>query len=247
MADADERNVLWGRVIAVAFLIAAGGIVVTTYSYGVKKFATASDAPEQIADAPPRRPGAPTREEVKKLEDSLRRKLGTNERGLPRVTLVEFDDWPDRLSVVYASTSHPQPTRDHPQPTQDPPPGRANLHPLRDVLYHAHAAGLNWSWILLSGTAPTRGYFGPPAETTVVRAVFSRKVLDGLDWSTVTDESLPALADQFTADPALGEVPGVAPPPRHTDAPATTQPAAEPEPHDAGVIHLTPQLPKKSR
>jgi hypothetical protein len=205
LADADVGNAFWGRAIAVAFLLAAGGAVVAAFSYGVEKFgasasANASDEQEQESS---RRPGAPTRNEVKKLQTVLRQKLGTNERGLPRVTVMEYDDWPDRLSIVF-------PLETVPPAQPDEARKRVALRPLRDVLQHAHAGGLNWSWVLLSGTAPTRGYFGGPAETTVVRAIFSRKALDRADWSQLTDETLAAMAEQFSTDPDLGEMPDVA-------------------------------------
>jgi hypothetical protein len=226
LADGDEGNAFWGRAIAVAFLLAAGGAVVAAFSYGVEKFGSAAHAVDQAEHEPTRRPGAPTYIEVKKLQTALRKKLGTNDRGLPRVTLVEYDDWPDRLTIVF-------PLDTVPPPQAEGAKSRAQVRPLRDVLEQAHAGGLNWSWVLLSGTAPTRGYFGGPTETTVVRAVFSRKTLDGADWSRLTDETLAAMAEQFTTDPDLGEVPGVAKePPPHREGPTTaitTNPPADGE------------------
>lgn len=239
MAD-DEGNGFWGRVIAAAFLIGAGGALVAAYSYGVDKYLADDGYAEEVEQQPNRRPGAPTRIEVSKLHDAMRRQLGNNSRGLPRVTLVEYDDWPDRLAIVFPlEVNHPA--------TQPGEAKRARLHPLRDVLRHAHAGGLSWSWVLVSGTAPTRGYFGGAAESTAVRAVFSRKVLDDLDWSKVTDESLAALAEQFVADPDLGEVPGVAstPPQRRMDF-GDTQPS-QVDDVEADAVNLDPQLSKKSK
>jgi hypothetical protein len=217
LADVDEGNAFWGRAIAVAFLLAAGGAVVAAFSYGVEKFGSGANTLDDTEEqAPSRRPGAPTRDQVTKLQDALRQKLGTNDRGLPRITLIEYDDWPDRLSIVF-------PLDTVPATQPDGAKKRAQLRPLRDVLEQAHAGGLNWSWVLLSGTAATRGYFGGPAETTVVRAVFSRKTLDRADWSQLTDETLAAMADQFTTDPDLGETPDIAREQQPgTDAPTTT-------------------------
>ena len=74
---------------------------------------------------------------------------------------------------------------------------------MRDVLFHIHAAGLRWSDVLVSGTAPAVGIDGAVSEGTVVRALFPRAALDAVDWPRQTDDGLPALARQFAVDPGF--------------------------------------------
>lgn len=149
-----------------------------------------------VEDAPAPARG-PSVVQVRQLHDVLRRRLGTNPRGLPRVAHVEYDPWPDRLHVVFAL--------EH-ELADMPPDEAAELRPLLDVVREVHAGGLEWGWLLVTGTAPLPAESGGRVETTVVRALFSREKLDRVDWPAVTAKELTAAADQFTVNPDLARL-----------------------------------------
>ena len=203
-----DKKSFWVR--AVVILLTTGTVyavvTVTSRRFSQVDFTNVSDgdagtAAQPAADGPP---GAPTRAQVKQLHEALRQKLGTNARGLPRVTHMEYDSWPDRLHVVVSlDATAPTPAGKNP-----------DLRPMRDVLLHICAAELRWSDVLVSGTAPAVGIDGAVSEGTVVRALFPRSALDAVDWPRQTDDGLPPLARQFAVDP------GFAAPARPERAPA---------------------------
>ena len=200
----------------------AYGMVAAYGRYG-QSAAMGEDAGGDAPMAPAGRPGAPTAVQVKQLHAKLLKALGTNGRGLPRVSHVDYEPWPDRLLVVFPLD------RDLRTMT---PAEAAELRPLADVLRITCAGGLQWKYVLLSGTAPVEGPGGRVSETTVVRALFAREILDGLDWSRTSTRDLESLAEQFTVDAELAEVrPGGAPsvePTSPTTVPATTRPTSNP-------------------
>jgi hypothetical protein len=165
-------------------------------------------------------PGAPTRAQLSQLLEALRLQLGVNARGLPRVASVNYDGWPDRLSVVFALDETPA--------AETAPPPK-DLRPLLDVLRAVHDGGLQWRWLMLCGTGRVEVTPGKVAETTVVRATFSRDKLDRTDWSAVTPDSVRDLAEQFNVmlEPTTTQTdPNRAPPSPATSRPATPDDSA---------------------
>jgi hypothetical protein len=214
---------MWIQAAVLIVLAGLGYLLVAVYSRG---FEAAIDAVQELGpDGTPAHdgpPGAPTRAEVNRLHDTLRQKLGVNARGLARVASMDYDGWPDRLSVVFAL--------DH-NPATMTAAQAAELRPMLDVLRGVHAGGLQWRWVMLSGTAPV-DVNGKIAELSVVRAMFSREKLDKVDWSLATAESLRALAEQFSIALEPTEFPSgevKAPQTR----PADTRPVAQPAPGTA--------------
>ena len=184
-----DKRTMWIQAAVLIVLAGLGYLLVAVYARG---YGPAADAVQELgADGTPLRdgpPGAPTRAEVNRLHDALRQKLGVNARGLARVASMDYDGWPDRLSVVFAL--------DH-NPATMTAAQAAELRPMLDVLRGVHAGGLQWRWVLLSGTAPV-DVNGKIAELSVVRAMFSREKLDNVDWSRATAESVRGLAEQFS-------------------------------------------------
>ena len=193
--DPDKKS-FWVRAVVLVVTTGTvyGVVAVTSRRFSqVDLMSLVDDAGPAAQPAAGGPPGAPTRSQVKQLHEALRQKLGTNARGLPRVTHMEYDGWPDRLHVVCSLDA-----------TAATPAGKnPDLRPMRDVLYHIHAAGLRWSDVLVSGTAPAVGIDGAVSEGTVVRALFPRSALDAVDWPRETDDGLPALARQFAVDPGF--------------------------------------------
>ena len=190
-----DKKLFWVR--AVVLVVTTGtvyGVVAVTSRHFSRVDLAGIDEDTGVASesTPSGAPGAPTRAQVKQLHEALRQKLGTNARGLPRVTHLEYDGWPDRLHVVCSLDATA--TRAGKNP---------DLRPMRDVLLHVHAAGLRWSDILVSGTAPAVGIDGAVSEGTVVRALFPRSALDAVDWPRLTDDKLPPLAREFAVDPGF--------------------------------------------
>lgn len=210
-----DYKVIGMRVGAVFVLAALGYGMVLAYGWYGQSVAMGDDADAQVAPGGP--PGAPERMQVKQLQGKLQKALGTNARGLPRVSYVDYEPWPDRLLVVFAL--------DRNLLTMSPAEA-VELRPLADVLRLTHAGGLQWKYVLLCGTAPVAGAGGRTSETTVVRALFSREKLDRVDWSRFTAREAEALAEQFAVESDLAELrPGAARP--------HTQPTTQPNP--AGV------------
>lgn len=214
----NEHKDVWMRFGAVLLLAAlAYGMVLAYGRYG-RSIAMGEGTGDDAPAAPIGPPGAPTRAQVKQLHEKLARTLGTNARGLPRVTHVDYEPWPDRLLVVFALDRNLLTIT---------PAEAAELRPLADVLRATHAGGLRWKYVLLSGTAPVEGPGGRVSETTVVRAVFAREKLDASDWSRTSTRELESLAEQFTVDADLAALrPGGVPssePTSPTTLPATTQ------------------------
>jgi hypothetical protein len=115
-----------------------------------------------------------------------------NARGLPRVASVNYDGWPDRLVVVFALDESPAAAT-----TTTTTAPAEQFRPMPDVLRAVHAAGLHWRWLMLCGTAPVELTPGKVAETTVVRATFSRAKLDATDWAKLEPAAAKDLAEQF--------------------------------------------------
>ena len=193
----SDKKTLWVLAAAVILLAGLGYVMVAAYAHSFGPAAEALSGAAEPTTSPGGPAGAPTREQVARLHDALRKQLGTNARGLPRVTHLDYDGWPDRLHVVLAL--------DH-NPLTMTPAQAAELRPLVDVLRAVHAAGLHWRWVLVSATAPAQVAPGHVTETTVVRASIARDKLDTLDWRTATTEEVAALAEQFTVDDSLAGV-----------------------------------------
>jgi len=188
---------MWIQATVLILLAGIGYVMVAAYSRGYLQGAAAVEDPgpdgRPVPNGPP---GAPTRADLARLHDALSKKFGVNARGLPRVAHVDYDGWPDRLLVVFAL--------DH-NPATMTPDQALELQPMLDVLRAVHAGGLQWRWVMLSGTAPVEGFDHKVTEATVLRAVFPRDKLDRADWSQVKSSSLPILAQQFSVDGGLAE------------------------------------------
>jgi hypothetical protein len=215
----DKKTVC---ILAAAMILLAGlgYVMVAAYASHFTREAEAAYGGDE-SNTPPGPAGAPTREQVARLHDALRRQFGTNARGLERVTHLDYDGWPDRMHLVLAL--------DH-NPLTMTPAQASELRPLLDVLRALHAAGLHWGCVLVSATAPAQAEPGRVTEATVVRMSITREKLDRLDWRNATTDDLVAAADQFSVDDALAQVrrampekPAAA---RPTTRPATTAPAA---------------------
>lgn len=194
----SDKGTMWIQATVLIVLAGLAYLMVAVYARTFGKAAAIVqnlDAGENPVDNGP--PGAPTREQITKLHDTLRKKLGVNARGLPRVAHVDYDGWPDRLLVVFPLDR---------APADMTAVRAADLAPMLDVLRAVHAGGLRWRWVLLSGTAPVEVGGASLSESTVVRAVFSREKLDRADWSTLTAEMLPRLAEQFSVESELAEL-----------------------------------------
>ena len=185
--DAD-KNTFWVRAAVLILLAGLGYAIVIAYGrYGE----TVAAAEQEDPTVPLGGPGSPTREQVTKLHDALRKQLGVNGRGLSRVAHVDYDGWPDRLVVVYA-LDHVPAGLTAAQAVEQPP--------MLDVLRAVHGGGLRWRWVLLSGTAPVDAGDGQVAESTVVRATFAREKLDRVDWAKVTAAEAAGLAERITVE-----------------------------------------------
>jgi hypothetical protein len=208
----SDKRTMWIQATVLVLLAGLGYVMVGVYARGWNHAAAVADggADGQVVNGGP--PGATTRAQVKQLHDALRKKLGTNARGLSRVASVDYDGWPDRLVVVFAL--------DH-NPMTMTPAQAAELRPMRDVLEAVHGAGLTWGWVMLCGTAPLEGPGKEFAETTVVRAQFTRGKLDKVKWGALEAAALPQLADSFTVEPELAVL-------RPESKPAATKPVTRP-------------------
>lgn len=218
-----DKKMTWILATAMVLLAGLGYVMVAAYASHYSREAQAAYGGDE-SNTPPGPAGAPTREQVGRLHDALRRQFGTNARGLERVTHLDYDGWPDRMHVVLALDHNPMTMT----PTQ-----AGELRPMPDVLRALHAAGLHWRWVLVSATAPARAEPGQVTEATVVRMSIAREKLDKLDWQTATTDDLVAAAEQFSVDDTLAQVRKAAPqksaPLRSTTRPATTAPA-KPDP-----------------
>jgi len=177
---------MWVQATVLVVLAGLGYLMVALYARTYNAAVEANDFGGTAEHNGP--PGAPTRAQLAQLHESLRRQLGVNARGLPRVASVNYDGWPDRLVVVFALDQDPATV------TQAQ---LAEMSPTLDVLRAVHDAGLQWRWLMLCGTGPVEVEKGKVAEMTVVRATFARDKLDQADWSSVTPESVHGLAQQY--------------------------------------------------
>jgi hypothetical protein len=193
-----DKKTMWVQAVVLVLLAGTGYVLSAVYARNFVPAAELLDNPEALNQRVHNGPaGAPTREQVARLHESLRNKFGVNARGLPRVTHLDYDGWPDRMHVVFAL--------DH-NPLTMTPDQAAELRPLVDVVRAVRDGGLQWRWILVSATAPTEGPGRKVAEATVARAVFSRERLDQVDWSGITALELTAMAEQFNLDPSIADV-----------------------------------------
>jgi hypothetical protein len=205
---------MWVQATVLVVLAGLGYLMVALYARAYNPEAGAADeiGGGNVEQNGP--PGAPTRAQLSQLLEALRLQLGVNARGLPRVASVNYDGWPDRLSVVFALDETPA--------AETAPPPK-DLRPLLDVLRAVHDGGLQWRWLMLCGTGRVEVTPGKAAETTVVRATFSRDKLDRADWSEVTPDSVRDLAEQFNVmlEPTTSAKP-------RPDAAPTSPPASQP-------------------
>ena len=208
----SDKRTMWIQATVLVVLAGLGYLMVAVYARGWNQAAAVADGGAEAQADPGGPPGTPTRARVKQLHEALRKKFGTNARGLSRVASVDYDGWPDRLVVVFAL--------DH-NPLTMSPAQAAALRPMRDVLEAVHAAGLRWGWVLLCGTAPLEGPNREVAETTVVRAQFARAKLDAVKWGTLEFVAVPRLADSFVVEPELAAL-------RPEPKPAATGPVTRP-------------------
>jgi hypothetical protein len=214
----SDKKTVWLQAVVLILLAGLGYVMVAAYARNYPHAdALPDDAAATTQPAPNGPPGAPTRADVARLHDALRKQFGVNGRGVPRVAHLDYDGWPNRLHVVFA-LDHAPITMTQAQAME--------LRPLRDVLEAVHASGLQWGWVLVTGTAPIEGRDRRVTESTALRAQFSREKLDRIDWSRLTAAELEAMADQFAVDPSLADVRG---PSVATTKPApATRPATKP-------------------
>ena len=219
----SDKKTVWILASVMVLLAGFGYVMVAAYAHQFSQNAESLYGGDE-SNTPPGPAGAPTREQVARLHESLRKQFGVNARGIDRVTHLEYDGWPDRMHVVLALDHNPLTMT----PTQ-----AAELRPMVDVLRALHAAKLQWRWVLVSTTAPAEVEAGKITEATVVRASVAREKLERLDWNNVTTDDLAAVAEQFTVDDALAQLRKAAPPKpqrRPATTPATTAPAPQTSP-----------------
>ena len=186
-------------IAAVVFVTFAAGIVVVARS-----FRTAADAalgPD--GDEAPRPPAAPRRGPLTpksattagELRAALHQVFGNNARGMALATYADYDRHPDRLHLTL-SLDNGEVTAPGATP--------AALRRTRDVLETLYDGDMQWTWVLVTGTAPVRDRSGNVSESTVLRVQFSRDRLRRLDWAKVTPEELQAAAEQYWVNLDLG-------------------------------------------
>ena len=183
----------------VAQLIAVGIFIAITvgllFAYS-RVFEPGAGEGAAMANSPQRRPSPPRvpSDRVRDFYTRLRSTLGTNARGLPAVSAVNYDAATDRLHVVLSL--------DH--TLQAPAEARAaGTRRMLDVLRAYHAAGLGCTSVLITATAPAPGPSTNSAEVTVMRSQFSRDRLARADWPRLKGDDVPALAEQFWLYPEL--------------------------------------------
>jgi hypothetical protein len=194
------KSNLRSQVIAAAvFVVFAVGIMMFARS-----FRTAADeALAQEAEDAPRQPVAPRRGPLtpksattaRELQAALLQVFGTNARGMGLVTYADYDRHPDRIHITLAL--------DNGELTA---PGAtvAALRRMRDVLEAFYDGDMQWTWALVTCTAPVRDKNGSPSESMVLRAQFSRDHLRRLDWAKATPDDLRAAAEQYWVNLDLG-------------------------------------------
>jgi hypothetical protein len=177
------------QLIAVGLFVAITAGLLAAYA---RSFAT-EDGPEAVTShTDPRRRATVAR--ARQFHAELRRQLGSNGRGLPVVSAVDYDPAIDRLHVIVSL--------DH---TLDDP-AEARLSGMRrvfDVLKAFQASDLSCNTVLVTATAPIPGQAGNESEGMVIRCQFPRERLDRVEWSRATPEEVPALAEQFWLYPDL--------------------------------------------
>jgi hypothetical protein len=186
-------------VAAVVFVTFAAGIIIFARSFRSAANAALGQDEEEV----PRQPAAPRRgpltpksaTNVRELHAALHKAFGNNARGMALVTYADYDRHPDRVHLAIALDD-----------AQLTAPGAtdAALLRMRDVLAAFYDGDMQWTWVLVTGTALARDKDGGLGESTVIRAQFSRDRLRRLDWSHVTAHEIRAAAEQYWVSLDLG-------------------------------------------
>lgn len=188
--DGSEQSArtLPTQLIAVGLFVAVTAGLLAAYA---RTFGTGEDAADSSPADPARRANVAR---ARQFHVELREKLGSNGRGLPVITAVDYDDAIDRLHVI-VSLDH---TLDE--------PAEARLSGMRrvlEVLRAFHVSDLNCGAVLVTATAPIPGQAGNESEGMVIRSQFASERLDRVEWTRATPEEVPTLAEQFWLYPDL--------------------------------------------
>jgi hypothetical protein len=194
------KSDLRAQVIAAAvFVVFAVGIILFARSLRTVGDEALAGEPEETPrqPAPPRRgPLTPmSATSARDLQSALLQVFGNNARGMPSVVYADYDRHPDRLHLAL--------------PLDDADlraPGATTraLGRMRDVLETFYAGDMQWTWVLVTGTAPAHDQNGTLGESTVIRAQFSRDRLRRLDWRHAKPDDLKAAAEQYWVNLDLG-------------------------------------------
>lgn len=202
---------LRGQLIAVGLFVTLTAGLLAAYS---RAFGP-TEAHDPAATARKPLAGRTPLARVSQFQSDLRTRFALNERGLPTVSAVVYDEDADRLHIVL-SLDH---TLDTPAAARG-----AGLRRVVDVLDAFRLAGLRCRTLLITATAPVADRVGTESEGMVIRCQFSIDHLDGADWSRLTGDDVPALAEQFWLYPDLQPPPdpreGAQPPDRVEKGPA---------------------------
>jgi hypothetical protein len=184
---------------AAVFVTFCAGIILFARSFRSSADEALGQEAEETTAAPPSTRHEPltpkTATTAQELQAALAAAFGANARGLPSVTFVEYDRYPDRvyiaLSLDDANLAAPGATT-------------AALQRMRDVLEAIHDGAMPWTWVLMTGTAPVPDKNGSLSESTVIRAQFSRGHLRHLDWTHLKPSDIRAAAEQYWVNLDLG-------------------------------------------
>lgn len=185
------KSGLRAQVVAAAvFVVFALGLI-----FFARSFRTAADAAlmQEVDGVPPPTPARlafltpQSATNAPELLAALLKEFGTNARGMSCITFVDYDHHPDRLHITFALDTE----------LTAPSARAAALGRIRDILRAIHAGEMRWTWVLVTGTAPTADKNGGMSEATVIRTQFLRERLNRLDWKKLSADDVQNAAEQY--------------------------------------------------
>lgn len=121
------------------------------------------------------------------LRPSIERSLGSSNRGVQRLTSLNFDDpEPQALFVQWAINDNLSETLIRHGARKD----------ATDILEAIAASRIDYSYVIMSGSFPLSDQFGNANETNVVNLTFHKTTVDKVNWENFLSSNIYSIADE---------------------------------------------------
>jgi len=126
-------------------------------------------------------------DDLKEIEQPFAEALGQSNRGVRKLTSVEYNSDTKQLTVVFALDDNL--TKEYIR--------LGGMNDVKRVMEGAHKTTFNWDELIVQGTFTLADQYGNEAELVVLEAKFDRDEIRKIKWGNFRPERIPEVAKTF--------------------------------------------------